>query len=234
MSAAPEATDAMESLNKLIQNLGANRVNLKIVANEFEQRPLPLRMREPNCSFPDTSSASSNAQDALDIILNACGKATSVLRQDICSLNHATVKLTKKQKEAVSACLQGDRLQRVNNSLLEYLSGMLEINIVIVFVDKYSGRFATVFTGLHASKNETQTCFAIAHDPLEVAHVRLLDWHQVKEQLFEKRWVDGPLVTSKWMSAADVKSLANWMDIDSKGFLKKDLIVKICDTLQKN
>jgi len=212
----------MDSLNNLIKNLGPNRVNLNITPNEFEQSP----------TRPQQADQPAN-HDVIDSILNVSCKAGRMSKIDLQNLDHSGVKLTKKLKEALAKCWQGECLVDVNDSLVEYLGVALEMNIVVVFI-RNSGEFQSINKGVFNNKNETNTCYLTATEALEVLRVQVLEWQSVKADLIENQWLDAPFIT-KWMTAAEVKSLAKRMGMEAgKGLLKKDLIAKICHTLQKN
>jgi hypothetical protein len=211
----------MEALNQLIKNLGANRVTMSIVANEFEQTP----------SVSNTTHEEAITQSVLDAIVKTCDPEIGI--EDSIRLIKACsgFKLTKKQKDAIQQCWQDDRLVQLNDCLMDQCATRFKVNVVVVIVD--NEKCDQIFKGVVCNKNESPTCYIVATHDLIAKSAESVSWLKVKETLIENKWVDA-LIVGKYLSAAEVKQLAQRMGMESKGMLKKDLVSMICNTLQKN
>lgn len=212
----------MESLNRLIDHLGENRVNLAIVPNEFEQASTTL------------------SSHILEKIYESCGSDSihGGYDQMVECLKSDKIPLTKKQRDQVQACWRDNKLCDLNDGFLDYIANLYACNVVVIVFES-SNSFVKMAKGIHNSKPETKTCFLYATTDLLCDSVRVTCYEKVKSDLVANVWVDQNFV-SKCLSAIEVKVLATALGLDTnkRGLLKKDLITMICDTLpikhQKN
>ncbi len=214
----------MEALNRLIQNLGANRVTMSISTNEFEQTPADLHPDKP--SEPGVLAA----------IVKTCDPDNTVDGSIQTLKANSGIKVSKKYKEVMDQCWHENenRLIHLNDCLLDHFAVVYKKNIVVVVLDVDNDKFGFVYKGVVCNKSKSPSCCITATHDLIATSVQSMNWQQVKELLIEKKWVDAQFV-SKCLSAAEVKQLAEKMGhLNIKGVLKKDLVSIICDTLQKN
>lgn len=213
----------MESLNRLIDHLGENRVNLAIVQNEFEQ------------------AATTSCPSVLEKLYETCDSGSihgTYEKMVECFKSDQISTLTKKQRNQIQECWRENQLCDLNDGFLDYLASMYACNVIVVVFES-SNSFVKMAKGIHNSKPETKTCFLCATSDLLCDSVKVAGYEQVKADLVANVWVDQNFVT-KCLSAIEVKILAKALGLDTskKGLLKKELVTMICDSLhikhQKN
>lgn len=210
----------MESLNRLIDHLGENRVKLSIVQNEFEQAvtlscPTILEKLYESC---DSGNVHETYEKMVDCLIHQ--KCDSVT-------------IAKKQRKQIQECWRDSQLCDLNDGLLDYIASVYACN-VIVAVFQASNSFMKIVKGIYDSKPETKTCFLHATHDLCCLSVQTAPYEVVKADLVANVWMDQSFV-SKCLSANEVKCLAKVMgfDLSTKGLLKKELVSMICGSLEK-
>jgi hypothetical protein len=210
----------MDSLNRLIDHLGENRVNLTIVPNEFEQAatlscPSILEKLYESC---DSGNVYKTYEKMVECLIHQKG-------------NNVTI--TKKQRSQILECWRDSQLCDLNDVLLGHIAGVYACN-VIVAVFEPSNSFDKIVKGIHNSKPETKTCFLHATPDLSCVSVQIAPYEVVKNDMVANVWMDQSFV-SKCLSANEVKCLAKAMGLDTstKGLLKKELVSMICESLEK-